>query len=218
MDEPFSALDPISREQLQDELVRLQDEIQKTIVFVTHDMDEAIKIATRIAIMRDGEIIQVDTPDKILRHPKDDFVRDFIGSERLNKERGQIPTAIDLMIQRTITARPTRGLAEAFNMMKKNTVDQLYITDKNNNLEGIVSLDDVKSHYKEEDKTIQDIMQTDLIKVAGDTSMSDVAEQFTNLEIRTLPVVEDGKLQGVITRSSMIRGIAEWEQQGGSQT
>ncbi|GAJ98864.1 L-proline glycine betaine ABC transport system permease protein ProV [Geomicrobium sp. JCM 19055] len=70
MDEPFSALDPISREQLQDELVKLQDEINKTIVFVTHDMDEAIKIANRIVIMRDGEIVQVDTPDRILRHPK----------------------------------------------------------------------------------------------------------------------------------------------------
>lgn len=79
MDEPFSALDPISREQLQDELIHLQEDIKKTIVFVTHDMDEAIKIANRIAIMRDGEIIQLDTPERILRYPKNEFVRSFIG-------------------------------------------------------------------------------------------------------------------------------------------
>jgi osmoprotectant transport system ATP-binding protein len=79
MDEPFSALDPISREQLQDDIVNLQEEIQKTIVFVTHDMDEAIKIANRIVIMKDGEIVQLDTPDRILRHPANSFVKGFIG-------------------------------------------------------------------------------------------------------------------------------------------
>lgn len=218
MDEPFSALDPISREQLQDELVRLQDEIQKTIVFVTHDMDEAIKIATRIAIMRDGEIVQVDTPDKILRHPKDDFVRDFIGKERLNKGLDAQPTAIDLMVYKAVTAKPTRGLAEAFNLMKKNAVDQLYISGKNNQLVGIVSLEEVKSNYKDEDKALQDIMQTNLIKVDPDASMAEVAEYFTSKDIRTLPVVDKDILKGIITRSSMIRGIAEWEQQGGGQT
>ena len=81
MDEPFSALDPISREQLQDELVRLQQEIHKTIVFVTHDMDEAIKIADRMVLMRDGEVVQIDSPDQILRNPTNQFVRDFIGED-----------------------------------------------------------------------------------------------------------------------------------------
>lgn len=218
MDEPFSALDPISREQLQDELVRLQDEIKKTIVFVTHDMDEAIKIATRIAIMRDGEIVQVDTPDRILRHPKDDFVRDFIGKERLNKELGGQPTAIDLMLNKAVTAKPTRGLAEAFNLMKKNAVDQLYISSNHHQLLGIVSLEEVKSNYNDEDKVLQDIMQTKLIKVDPDTSMAEVAELFTTKDIRTLPVVDKDILKGIITRSSMIRGIAEWEQQGGGQS
>jgi osmoprotectant transport system ATP-binding protein len=85
MDEPFSALDPISREQLQDEFVRLQKSIKKTIVFVTHDMDEALKIADRICLMRDGKIVQIDTPAKLLQNPADDFVIEFIGSKRLQK-------------------------------------------------------------------------------------------------------------------------------------
>lgn len=90
MDEPFSALDPISREQLQDELVRLQSEIKKTIVFVTHDMDEALKIADRIILMKDGEVVQNDTPDNILQDPANDFVREFIGQKRLENGLQQV--------------------------------------------------------------------------------------------------------------------------------
>lgn len=85
MDEPFSALDPISREQLQEEFVKLQKTIKKTIIFVTHDMDEAIKIADRICIMQGGSIIQLDTPEKIIRNPANNFVTDFIGVKRLQK-------------------------------------------------------------------------------------------------------------------------------------
>lgn len=91
MDEPFSALDPISREQLQDEFVRLQKTIHKTIVFVTHDMDEAIKIADRICLMNDGAVVQIDTPDRLLQHPANDFVADFIGVKRLKRPSEKFP-------------------------------------------------------------------------------------------------------------------------------
>lgn len=87
MDEPFSALDPISREQLQDELRNLQQEIQKTIVFVTHDMDEALKIADRIIVLRAGQVEQIGTPQELVAEPANDFVRDFIGAERINRQR-----------------------------------------------------------------------------------------------------------------------------------
>lgn len=87
MDEPFSALDPISREQLQHDIVRLHKEIQKTIVFVTHDMDEAIKISSHIVIMKDGEIVQHDTPYQLIECPQNDFVYQFIGEERLSRYR-----------------------------------------------------------------------------------------------------------------------------------
>ena len=85
MDEPFSALDPISREQLQDELIRLQKEINKTIIFVTHDMDEAIKIADQIILMKDGQVVQKGTPQEILTNPANEFVKEFIGEGRLGK-------------------------------------------------------------------------------------------------------------------------------------
>jgi len=211
MDEPFSALDPISREQLQDELVKLQEEIHKTIVFVTHDMDEALKIANRIAIMRDGEIVQLDTPDKILRHPKDDFVTDFIGEKRLNANVGN-PVAEDLMLDKVITSSPTRGLAEAFTFMKKGKVDQLYIVGKDKEILGLVSLEEVRNQFKDETKILGDIMVRDVIKIQSNQSVGEVAECFANQGITTLPVMQDNKLIGIITRSSMIRGIADWEQ------
>lgn len=217
MDEPFSALDPISREQLQDELVRLQDEIKKTIVFVTHDMDEAIKIAKRIAIMKAGEIVQVDTSDRILRYPKDDFVRDFIGSKRLNQDSDS-PRAEDLMMTHVATISSKRGLAEAFNYMKKSRVDQLYVTGKNKELLGLVSVDALKENYHDESKSVADIMNTDIFTVSPETGMSEVADYFATEGVTTLPVVHEEQIAGLITRTSMIRGIAEWEQQGGESS
>lgn len=101
MDEPFSALDPISREQLQDDFVHLQKTINKTIVFVTHDMDEAIKIADRICLLKDGQVVQLDTPEKILQRPANEFVASFIGSKRLRtaQERGAAATAAKKTVQ-----------------------------------------------------------------------------------------------------------------------
>ncbi len=85
MDEPFSALDPITRDQLQNELLKLQEELHKTIVFVTHDIDEAIKIGDKIAVMQDGRIMQYDTPEKILKNPANEFIESFVGRDRLWK-------------------------------------------------------------------------------------------------------------------------------------
>jgi osmoprotectant transport system ATP-binding protein len=216
MDEPFSALDPISREQLQDELIKLQEEINKTIVFVTHDMDEAIKIANRIAIMRDGELVQVDHSDRILRYPKDDFVRDFIGEQRLGENQG-VPTAKDLMMEKVVTCKPGRGLAEAFNLMKKHRVDQLYIVDRKDTLLGVIDLETLSKRYREEDKSVSDIMETELQTVSEDQLMAEVVDQFTKVERSTLPVVQGDRLVGIITRGSMVRGMTDWQRRTGGE-
>ncbi|WP_066303615.1 ABC transporter ATP-binding protein [Bacillus sp. FJAT-29814] len=207
MDEPFSALDPISREQLQDELVRLQESIKKTIVFVTHDMDEAIKIADRIAIMKDGEIVQFDTPEKILRHPKNDFVRGFIGEDRLQAGTYAHPDAKDLMIKKVITAKPNRGLAQALNTMMTHKVDSLLVTTIDHVLHGIATIDDVERYYTDENKTLGDIINKDYLSVEVDRPYQEVAEIFAN-GVTSIPVLEKGKLVGLITRSSMMRGLA----------
>ncbi|WP_026692218.1 ABC transporter ATP-binding protein [Peribacillus kribbensis] len=207
MDEPFSALDPISREQLQDELVQLQENIKKTIVFVTHDMDEAIKIADRIAIMKDGEIIQFDTPERILRHPANDFVRGFIGEERLDREINSGPDASDLMLKKVITAKPIRGLAQSLKTMRTYNVDSLLVTDQENRLLGVATIDDVEQYYNDETKTLNDIMRKNFLSVQADTPYSEVAGLFAGGAV-SIPVLSNGKLAGLITRSSMMRGLA----------
>ncbi|MBN3553454.1 betaine/proline/choline family ABC transporter ATP-binding protein [Fictibacillus nanhaiensis] len=208
MDEPFSALDPISREQLQDELVKLQDTIKKTIVFVTHDMDEAIKIADKIAILNKGEIVQFDTPERILRHPANDFVKGFIGENRLSSDEASMPEAVDLMRPNPVTAKVTRGLAESLKMMKRYGVDSLMITDQQNKLLGITTLDKIEQHYREEDKTIGDLMEKEIITVDVSSTYTEVAEIFATHGVHMIPVLDNGKLVGLITRASMMRGLA----------
>ncbi|MBF0706864.1 ABC transporter ATP-binding protein [Alkalihalobacillus hwajinpoensis] len=209
MDEPFSALDPISREQLQDELVKLQKEIQKTIVFVTHDMDEAMKIADRIAIMKDGEILQLDTPDRLLRHPKNEFVRNFIGDERMAK--GQAPTAVDLMIRKVATVKESRGLAEAFRLMKSERVDSLVVTGPEQEYIGVVTLEQVQNHYGDDGKRIVDVIEV-IESINESTLYPEIAKRFAKNQPISIPVVEDNKLTGLVTRSSMMRGLAGLEQ------
>ncbi|MCA0173438.1 ABC transporter ATP-binding protein [Bacillus sp. RAR_GA_16] len=211
MDEPFSALDPISREQLQDELVKLQKEIQKTIVFVTHDMDEAMKIADRIAIMKDGEILQLDTPDRLLRHPKNEFVRNFIGDERMAK--GQAPTAVDLMIQKVATVKESRGLAEAFRLMKSERVDSLVVTGAEQEYQGVVTLEHVQKHYESDTKRIADVIEW-IEPIQRNTLYPEIAKRFAEKQPISIPVVEGEKLTGLVTRSSMMRGLAGLEQLG----
>ncbi|MBS2772156.1 betaine/proline/choline family ABC transporter ATP-binding protein [Anoxybacillus rupiensis] len=211
MDEPFSALDPISREQLQDDIVKLQEEVQKTIVFVTHDMDEALKIANRIAIMKEGEIVQFDTPDKILRRPANEFVRGFIGENRLQQGNSLVPTAKDLMSSFVVTASPNRGLAEAFRLMKEKKVDSLMITDKKQVFLGIVTLKELEKQYDKEEWVLADITDENCATLTKDDDVTNVAEIFQNKDINVIPILEGDRLAGVITRSSLMRGLAEWE-------
>jgi len=208
MDEPFSALDPISREQLQDELVRLQETISKTIVFVTHDIDEAIKIANRICIIKDGKIVQVDTPEQILRHPANEFVKDFIGEKRLEKA-DVLPSIQEIMIT-PVVARPSKGLAEAIVLMRKKKVDTLLIVDKKQKLLGKVSVWDIHSNFQKEDIVLQDLLKPVMEKITVSQSLEEALQIISKNNVAYLPVIsEDNELLGVITRSSLVDVMAE---------
>ena len=212
MDEPFSALDPISREQLQDELIRLQQELKKTIVFVTHDMDEAIKLADTIVLMNAGEIVQAGPPERILRHPANDFVKSFIGKKRLQAENRQEerPTVDDVMVNQPATALPTRGLAEAMKMMEKRRVDSLLIVDKGNRLLGSVSIYRVLDHYGDESKTVADVMKSVEHVVRTNTPLSAALHLMSEHQLSNLPVVRgDNEFVGLITRGSVVSHLAD---------
>lgn len=204
MDEPFSALDPISREQLQDELVRLQKDIKKTIVFVTHDMDEAIKIADKIVLMRSGEVIQHGTPEEILRHPANEFVEEFIGEKRLEKYKG-IPSVGKVMTTRPISVSPGRGLAGSMRIMEEKKVDSLIVVDEKNQLQGYVTIFDVVNAYSNEDMLIKDIMRSFDTILNPDTLLPEAIELINESQISYLPVVnETGRLEGLLTRGSIV--------------
>ncbi|WP_312095949.1 betaine/proline/choline family ABC transporter ATP-binding protein [Niallia sp.] len=208
MDEPFSALDPISREQLQDELVRLQQDIKKTIVFVTHDMDEALKIADRICIMKDGEIVQIDSPENILRRPANEFVRSFIGEDRL-QENISLPSLKKLMIS-PVTASQSRGLAESLKLMRRKRVDSLVVLDNANTFLGIASVWDVQKHYNEEELTLKDIIDTNVptLKMEDPTEMA--FQLVSESTYGFVPVTdEQSKIIGIVNRASLVEYIAD---------
>lgn len=209
MDEPFSALDPISREQLQDELVRLQQEIKKTIVFVTHDMDEALKIADRICIMKDGEIVQIDQPEQILRHPANEFVRQFIGEERLQDSTTILPEIEQLMVP-PITAYPTRGLAEALKIMRQKRVDNLIIVDKSKKYYGIVNIWDMRKAFGNEQLKLIDLIQKDVPTITPNENPETAFQLVNESPYGFVPVVdENDTVKGIINRSSIVKFIAD---------
>ena len=123
MDEPFGALDPITRDALQDLVKDLQERLGKTIVFVTHDMDEALKLANRIVIMSEGKVIQFDTPENILRNPANEFVEELIGEDRLLQAKPDTTTVGEVMLNSAITITPEKSLREAISLMREKRVD-----------------------------------------------------------------------------------------------
>jgi len=211
MDEPFSALDPISREQLQDELVRLQQEIKTTIVFVTHDMDEAIKIADTIVIMKDGEIVQAGAPEQILRRPANDFVKHFIGPKRMQSAQArQEPTVDDVMADQPAVIHPSRGLAYAVKLMESRKVDSLFVIDKNNKLLGSVSIYQILDQYKDETKLVADVMKKAPHVVLSGTSLSAALSLMNEHQLSNMPIVKhEHQFVGLITRGSVISHMTE---------
>lgn len=203
MDEPFSALDPISRNQLQDELFNLQQEFKKTIVFVTHDMDEALKLADRICIMKDGNIIQFDTPEEILKKPASAFIEEFIGKNRI-WQSPELIKAKDIMISEPIKTTGSRTIVQAIEIMKSNKVDSLLIVDKENKLKGIVTLKDMRKNDKGSLK-LDAIMEKEIKTVNFNESLIDILNIMNELQIGYMPVVDDSfKLVGLITKSSLL--------------
>ncbi|MDX9916933.1 MAG: ABC transporter ATP-binding protein [Gudongella sp.] len=203
MDEPFGALDPITRSTLQDELLSMQDKLNKTIVFVTHDMDEALKLADKIAIMKDGKILQFDTPEQILRNPSHGFVEEFIGKERLLR-RPEFINVKDIMIKNPVTCLPERTLTYAIEKMRQYKVDSLMVVDEEEKLIGLITSKDVINNFEKADK-VSDIMEGELHYVDEDANISQVLSIMAQKHVGYIPVVGEGEiLKGLITRSSLV--------------
>ncbi|WP_349947081.1 ABC transporter ATP-binding protein [Lacrimispora sp. BS-2] len=209
MDEPFSALDPITRSDLQDELVQLQAKLKKTIVFVTHDMDEAIKIADMICIMKDGDILQYDTPENILNNPVDEFVSSFVGKNRIWSSPEFIKVS-DIMIEQPVSATKDLSVLKCIEKMRRNKVDSLLIVDRDSRrLSGIVKASKLRG-IEDRTQLAEQFMYEDFPTLLPDQCILDALKIVTENQVSTVPVVDDQRrLKGLITRSSLVTTMSQ---------
>ncbi|MBS4220563.1 glycine betaine/L-proline ABC transporter ATP-binding protein [Bacillus sp. FJAT-49711] len=203
MDEAFSALDPLIRKDMQNELLQLHDEMGKTIIFITHDLDEALRIGDRIALMKDGEIVQVGSPEEILMNPSNQYVERFVEDVDLSK----VLTASHIM-KSAETVQLDRGPRVALRLMKHHGISSIYIVDKQNRLLGAVTAQDANI-ASENNQSLQDVLIENITTVTSDTLLTDL---FNVVSTATIPVAvineENHRLQGIIIRGALIGALS----------
>jgi len=204
MDEPYGALDPITRESLQDLIKDLQTRLGKTVIFVTHDMDEALTLATKIVVMDSGKIMQVASPDEILRHPANEFVENLIGKDRLIQARPSITTVGQVMLTNVASITPDRLLKEALKLMHDRRVDSLLVTDDGGTLKGYLDIEDIDYNFKTA-TSVGDVMHSDVFYVKSDSLVRDTVERILKRGFKNVPVVDNhNHLVGIVTRAALV--------------
>lgn len=204
MDEPFGALDPITRESLQDIVKHLQEDLGRTFIFVTHDMDEALRLATRVVIMSKGKQVQIDTPENILRHPANEFVTNLIGEERLIRAQPNIMNIKQIMRKNPVAISPDKTLSDTIYLMHDKRVDTLLVTDDQDKLIGYIDLDDV-SRNTNASTLVSELMNHEVFYVQDKALIGDTVQRILKLGVKNVPVVDDDhRLVGIVTRTSLV--------------
>ncbi|OQY20428.1 MAG: glycine/betaine ABC transporter ATP-binding protein [Desulfobacteraceae bacterium 4572_35.1] len=205
MDEAFSALDPLIRRDMQHELVELQDKFKKTIIFITHDLDEALEIGDRIILMKDGHIVQLGTAEEILTQPANEYVSRFVESVDMTK----ILTASAVMVRAKTVAYPKDGLHTMLRKMRDVGISSIFVVNRDKTLRGLVTAQACNDALKSGTKTIDDILVEDLPTTTPDEPVTNLIGRMAEANM-PLPVVSvDGKLHGVVVRGSLLAGIAD---------
>ena len=224
MDEPFSALDPVTRNELQDEVVRLQKRYHKTIIFVTHDMDEAVKIATKICFLYQGTVAQCDTPENILKHPKTKAIQDFIGKNRLWNSPEFIK-AEDIMRAKPFFITEHRTVMQALTIMRQQSIDSLIVEDPRGILLGMLWLKDLAEREASDyNKEVGSYLSDRYVAVKRDDNLRQILariKEFDYHRVGIIPVLDENKMVlGYITRSNILSVLSrrfESENEGGEQ-
>ncbi|WP_110665336.1 quaternary amine ABC transporter ATP-binding protein [Salinicola halophilus] len=207
MDEAFSALDPLIRRDMQQELIELQHRTKKTTIFITHDLDEAINIGDRIILLRDGEIVQIGTPEEILTHPADDYVARFI--QGVDKSR--VVSAQRTMRPVRATARDTDGPRTVLRKMVENGLDSIYVVDRERRLLGIVTVDEIDAAAKSGQEAIDTLISKDFPSVGPDEPLASLYKMFTGNSYPIAVIDEDSRLMGVVVKGAVLEQLAEAE-------
>lgn len=204
MDEAFSALDPLIRRSLQDELLSIQSALNKTILFVTHDLDEALKIGDRIALMKDGVIVQIGTPEEILTNPADEYVEKFVENVDLSK----VLTAEGAMKAPDPVVTLKDGPRVALRLMKEHGISSIFVVNRERKLSGIVLAEDALRAVKE-NEDLNDIIITNVPKVTPDTQICDIIPILADAVLPIAVTREDNKLAGILVKGSLLASLAK---------
>ncbi|PLR76276.1 glycine betaine/L-proline ABC transporter ATP-binding protein [Bacillus sp. V3-13] len=202
MDEAFSALDPLIRRDMQDELLELQENLNKTIIFITHDLDEALRIGDRIALMKDGSIIQLGTPEEIMMNPANEYVERFVEDVDLSN----VLTAAHVM-KRAERISVDRGPRVALQIMKEQGYSSIFVVDRKKKLLGAITAEQATQAIKES-LTIQDVMTKNVPSVDENVIISEILDQIATSSLPLAVVDHENKLKGTIIRGSVIGALA----------
>ncbi len=208
MDEPFSGLDPLIRRQMQDEFVELQAKLQKTIVFVTHDLHEALKLGDRITIMRDGEVIQTGTPEDIVTHPADEYVREFVQ----DASPAKVITAGSIMTSPSLLLYAWEGPKTALSILKNEKRSGAFVVNREGKLLGVTNRESLQKYVDENEETkswkIESIVINKVPSVTEDTILEDLFSIVTANKYPVPVVNENGKLLGVVRTDDIFETIS----------
>lgn len=205
MDEAFSALDPLIRTEMQDELVKLQSQQQRTIIFISHDLDEAMRIGDRIAIMQGGEVIQVGTPDEILNNPANDYVKTFFKGVDL----GQVFSAKDIVRRRSLSIiRKTAGFGprSALRLLQDEDHDYGYVIEKGKKFIGVVSVDSLTQALAEK-LPLEEALIAEPAAILGDTALNEIMSQVATAPCAVPIIDEEQNFLGVISKGALLRAL-----------
>ncbi|MEA5017128.1 MAG: ABC transporter ATP-binding protein [Erysipelotrichaceae bacterium] len=208
MDEPFGALDPMTRNTLQIEIKKIQQKLNKTIVFVTHDMEEALNLADTIVFMDQGKIIQMASPEELLKNPASELIKQFLG-KHINNGQEELVIAKDVMRTNVYTVTDNRGPNHCLSMMRNHNIDSLLVVDNNDSYLGTLSVEDIRLHGKDKE-TIKELIKTKHVLVHEDDEAKECFDKLLKSKENYLIVLNsDNKIAGIITRTSMARALAE---------
>lgn len=202
MDEPFSALDPLIRREMQAELVNLQEKLQKTIVFITHDVNEAFRLGDRIAVMRDGRVVQVGTPEEIIEEPANDYIVDFIQ----DIDRSKVFQAKHIMSEARMIVSIEDTANQAVKKMRESSLSSIFVEDNIGKLIGIITIDDAVKAIKQ-DRTVESILNKNIEIVDEEEYVNDIISKSLQTKFPLAVVNEEQKLQGIILRVHVLSGL-----------
>lgn len=203
MDEPFSALDPLIRRDMQIELLEIQSKLKKTIIFITHDINEAFKLGDRVAVMKDGKIVQQGTPEEILNNPSNEYIEDFVKSI----DRTKVIQAKNIMRKPNALVSTKDGVRVAIKEMQASNISSVFVVGKNMELEGIVTIDDCVDAVKNKQSSLKELLRHDYYKTSPDDYIENLLENAAKSKYPIVVVDDENKLLGIIVRTSILSGL-----------